>query len=75
MKHVQPEAAAIMKAMPGTHRLGKKYSERAQDIIQAFNNDAQISLINRHIVLGMSVEDRRRAEQVKAGIYRGLAVK
>ncbi len=74
MKHAQPEAVSIMKGMPGTHRLGRKFGEKATVIVQAFCDDAQISMINHHQP-NMTIMERRRAEMVKAGKYHGQAIK
>ena len=74
MRRAENEAVAIMAGMPGTHRLNRKYSEKAMDIVQDFCDDAQIILINRHLPY-MDIETRRRAEQVKAGTYHGQAIK
>ena len=64
-------ADKIMQGMPGSNNRLSNLSPKLTASVQAFNDDAQISLINMHITKGMSVENRRRAERVKAGTYRG----
>lgn len=69
-----PEAVKIMKGMPGTYTDIDNVSAKLSASIQAFCEDAQISLINRHQP-NMNPVERRRAELVKSGQYHGQAIK
>jgi len=71
--NVAPEAEAIMKSMPGSYKIQSEITESMWVNLQIFCTEAQTKLINRHL-LTMSIEDRRRAELVKTGKYKGQNV-
>ena len=73
MKQIPVEAVNIMHRMPGTWKQLEKLSDNELATMQRFCDKAQLAMIDRHLP-AMSAEDRLRAEQVKAGTYRGLAV-
>ena len=55
-------------------KVKKDIGDKALGHIQRYCDDAQITMINRHIPR-MTITERRRAEMVKAGIYHGQAIK